>query len=102
MTLNLKKGETTFPPPYAENTADSQTVTIRENEEEKNNKNQASLTDPLLQKPTGIKNREKITSKGSSVTVQLNNIEKQADVTMQLSMVCIFGNSAGWFNYLGY
>ena len=95
MALNLNKGEIIFPPRYAENSADSQRVTIRENDWE-SNENQDSLTDPLLQEPIEIKNREKVTSKGFSVTMQLNNIAKQVDITMQLSMLCIFGNSRDW------
>ena len=98
MTLNLNKEEIPFPPPYAENSTDSQRVTSGGNYEEQSNKNEDSLRDPLLQKPIEIKNRENVTSKGSSVTVHLNNITNQSDVTMQLSMVCTLNNSEDSFN----
>ena len=102
MTLNLNKEETPFPPPYAENSTDSQTVTSGGNYEEQSNKNEDSLRDPLLQKPIEIENRENVTSKGSSVTVHLNNITNQSDVTMQLSMVCTLNNNEDWFNPQGH
>ena len=98
MALNLRKGETTFPPPYIEHSTDSETVTSGENDDEKINDNQDSLTEPLLEKPIEIEKREKVTSKGSSVTVHLNNLAKQSDVTMQLTMVCIFKNNEDWFS----
>lgn len=81
----MDKSETTFPPSYAENNTDLQSVTSGVNDEEKYSEN-----DPLLQKPTEIENREKVVSKGSSATVCLNNPAKQSDVTMQLTMVCIY------------
>ena len=102
MSLNLNNGETPFPPPYAESSTDSQAVTSGGNDEENSNENQDSVTDPLLQKSTEIENRENVTSKGSSVTVHLNNIAKQSDVTMQLSMVCTFSNNEDWFNPQGH
>ena len=102
MTLNLNKEEAPFPPPYAENSTDSQTVASGGNYEEQSNKNEDSLRDPLLQKPIEIENRENVTSKGSSVTVHLNNIANQSDVTMQLSMVCTLNNNEDWFNPQGH
>lgn len=85
MASTMDKSETTFPPSYAENNTDLQSVTSGVNNEEKYSEN-----DPLLQKPTEIENREKVVSKGSSATVCLNNPAKQSDVTMQLTMVCIY------------
>ena len=102
MTLNLNKEETPFPPPYAENGTDSQTVTSGRNDEEESNENQDSLTDPLLQKPIEIKNRDGVTSKGSSVTLHLNNLAKQSDVTMQLTMVCISSKNQDSVNPKGH
>ena len=102
MTLHLNKEETPFLPPYAENSTDSQTVTSGGNCEEQSNKNEDSLRDPLLQKPIEIKNRENVTSKGSSVTVHLSNIANQSDVTMQLSMVCTLNNNEDSFNPQGH
>lgn len=81
----MDKSETTFPPSHAENNTDLQNVTSRIDDEEKYSEN-----DPLLQKPTEIENREKVVSKGSSATVYLNDPAKQSDVTMQLTMVCIY------------
>ena len=102
MTLNLNKQETPFPPPYAENSTDSQTVTSGRNDDEESSENQDSLTDPLLQKPIEIKNRDDVTSKGSSVTLHLNNLAKQSDVTMQLTMVCISSKNQDSFNPQGH